>query len=193
MCTSRMAMRPFLSGAVDQHLPVETAGAQGAGSSTSGRLVAASGTRPDEESKPSSSTSNWLRVCSFSSWPPMPEGAAGTAHRAEFVDEDDCRSWRGLLEEVAHPAAADADEHFDEFLRRRSRRKGTPASPATALASRVLPVPGGPTSSTPSLKASAETAVGFRVSESRRPLFNSSLASSTPATSSKVTPVLDST
>jgi len=28
-------------------------------------------------------------------------------------------------------------------------RKGTPASPATALASKVLPVPGGPTSKTP--------------------------------------------
>ena len=28
-------------------------------------------------------------------------------------------------------------------------KKGTPASPATALASKVLPVPGGPTSSTP--------------------------------------------
>ena len=28
-------------------------------------------------------------------------------------------------------------------------KKGTPASPATARASRVLPVPGGPTSSTP--------------------------------------------
>jgi hypothetical protein len=30
-----------------------------------------------------------------------------------------------------------------------TERKGTPASPATARASRVLPVPGGPTSSTP--------------------------------------------
>ena len=28
-------------------------------------------------------------------------------------------------------------------------KKGTPASPATALAKRVLPVPGGPTSNTP--------------------------------------------
>ena len=28
-------------------------------------------------------------------------------------------------------------------------KNGTPASPATALASMVLPVPGGPTSSTP--------------------------------------------
>ena len=30
-----------------------------------------------------------------------------------------------------------------------TERKGTPASPATALARSVLPVPGGPTSSTP--------------------------------------------
>jgi len=31
-------------------------------------------------------------------------------------------------------------------------KNGTPASPATARANRVLPVPGGPTSNTPSMK-----------------------------------------
>ena len=35
-------------------------------------------------------------------------------------------------------------------------KNGTPASPATALASSVLPVPGGPTSSTPRGNAAAE-------------------------------------
>ena len=45
-------------------------------------------------------------------------------------------------------AAPDADEHLHE-LRSAELKNGTPASPATARASNVLPVPGGPTSSTP--------------------------------------------
>jgi hypothetical protein len=44
------------------------------------------------------------------------EGAAGAAHGVEFVDEDDRRGLGpGLLEEVAHPRGADADEHLDEL------------------------------------------------------------------------------
>ncbi len=64
-------------------------------------------------------------------------------------------------------------------------KNGTPASPATARASRVLPVPGGPYSSTPfGMRApSAWNFFGF----SRNSLISpsSSTASSTPATSLK--------
>ncbi len=66
------------------------------------------------------------------------------------------------------------------------KKNGTSASPATARASSVLPVPGGPTSSTP-----------FGMRPPRRWYFlgflrksttstSSALASSTPATSAKV-------
>ncbi len=71
-------------------------------------------------------------------------------------------------------------------------KKGTPASPAMALASRVLPVPGGPTRRTP-LGILAPTAVkrsGFFRKETTS--CSSSLASSMPATSSNITPVLAS-
>ena len=65
-------------------------------------------------------------------------------------------------------------------------KKGTPASPATARASSVLPVPGGPYSSTPlGMRApSAWKRLGF----SRNSLISSSssTASSAPATSRKV-------
>ena len=65
-------------------------------------------------------------------------------------------------------------------------KNGTPASPATARASSVLPVPGGPYSSTPlGMRApSAWNFLGF----SRNSLisWSSSTASSTPATSRKV-------
>mmetsp|Transcript_27206 Transcript_27206/g.59434 ORF Transcript_27206/g.59434 Transcript_27206/m.59434 type:complete len:280 (-) Transcript_27206:704-1543(-) len=68
-------------------------------------------------------------------------------------------------------------------------KKGVPASPATALASRVLPVPGGPTRRQP-LGILAPRAVYlsgfFRKSTIST---SSSFAPSQPATSSKVTPV----
>ena len=65
-------------------------------------------------------------------------------------------------------------------------KKGTPASPATARASSVLPVPGGPKRSTPlGMRAPrAWKRLGF----SRKSLisWSSSTASSTPATSRNV-------
>ncbi len=66
-------------------------------------------------------------------------------------------------------------------------KNGTPASPATARASRVLPVPGGPNSSTP-LGILAPMALNL-AGASRNSLIScsSSTASSAPATSAKVT------
>ena len=65
-------------------------------------------------------------------------------------------------------------------------KNGTPASPATALASSVLPVPGGPTSSTPlGIRAPRELYLEgfFKNSTISR---SSSFSSSAPATSAKV-------
>ena len=71
-------------------------------------------------------------------------------------------------------------------------KKGTPASPAIALASSVLPVPGGPTSSTP-LGILAPTAVNRSgLLRNSTTSIKSCLASSTPATSSNPIPVLGS-
>ena len=67
------------------------------------------------------------------------------------------------------------------------KKKGTSASPATALANNVLPVPGGPTIRTP-FGILPPTLVNFPGSERKSTSsLTSSLASSTPATSSKVT------
>ena len=66
-------------------------------------------------------------------------------------------------------------------------RKWTPASPATALAISVLPVPGGPTSSTP-LGMRAPRAINFWGSRRNSTIsWSSSFSSSAPATSLKVT------
>ncbi|KAH0973689.1 hypothetical protein GBA52_025845 [Prunus armeniaca] len=71
-------------------------------------------------------------------------------------------------------------------------KKGTPASPAMALASSVFPVPGGPTKRTP-LGILAPTAENFSgVFKNSTISWKSCFASSTPATSSNVTPVLGS-
>ena len=66
-------------------------------------------------------------------------------------------------------------------------KNGTLASPAMALASSVLPVPGGPTISTPRgiLPPSLVNLDGSRRNSTSSP--TSSLASSQPATSAKVT------
>ena len=69
-------------------------------------------------------------------------------------------------------------------------KNGTPASPATALASRVLPVPGGPTRRTPrGMRAPRELNFSGYLRNSTTS-WRSAFASSTPATSAKVTTVL---
>ena len=66
-------------------------------------------------------------------------------------------------------------------------KKGTPASPAIARASNVLPVPGAPMSNTP-FGILPPRRVNFRGSLRNSTIsWSSSLASSIPATSSKVT------
>ena len=69
-------------------------------------------------------------------------------------------------------------------------KNGTPASPATARAIRVLPVPGGPTRSTPrGMRAPSELNFSGYLRNSTTS-WSSVFASSTPATSANVTTVL---
>ncbi len=71
-------------------------------------------------------------------------------------------------------------------------KKGTPASPATARARRVLPVPGGPTSSTPRGILAPITVKRSGFLRKSTTSLSSSLACSIPATSPKVIWVLGS-
>ena len=70
MWTLRIFSRPPTSGLGTMTWRSKRPGRSSAGSSTSGRLVAAIRMTPSLDSKPSISTSNWLRVCSRSSLPP---------------------------------------------------------------------------------------------------------------------------
>mmetsp|Transcript_8984 Transcript_8984/g.26915 ORF Transcript_8984/g.26915 Transcript_8984/m.26915 type:complete len:276 (+) Transcript_8984:2151-2978(+) len=143
-------------------------------------------------SKPSISVSSWLMVCSRSSLPPptpvprlRPTASISSTNTMQgafslaFLNRSRTRE---------APTPTNISTNSEPLM----EKNGTPASPAIALASSVLPVPGGPTSSTP-LGILAPTAVKrsgrFRNSTTSS---KSSLASFTPATSSKVMPVLGS-
>ena len=114
-------------------------------------------------------------------------GAALAADRVDLVHEDDAGAGGlGLLEQVADARARRRRRTSRRSRSRRCEKNGTAASPATARASSVLPVPGGPTSRTPFgiLAPSAWNLPGL----ARNSLisWSSSMASSAPATSLNV-------
>ena len=119
-------------------------------SSTSTRLVAARIITPVLVPKPSISVSNWLRVFSRSSLPPKPtplERARPTASISSMKTMEGAFSlafWKRSRTRLA-PTPTNISTKSEPDI----EKKGTPASPATALASRVFPVPGGPTRSAP--------------------------------------------
>ncbi len=76
-------------------------------------------------------------------------GAALAPGGVELVDEDDRRRrLASLAEQIAHARGAHPDQRLDE-VRARQREVGGVGLAGDRLASSVLPVPGGPTSSTP--------------------------------------------
>mmetsp|Transcript_11029 Transcript_11029/g.45787 ORF Transcript_11029/g.45787 Transcript_11029/m.45787 type:complete len:422 (+) Transcript_11029:556-1821(+) len=188
-CTPSTLVRPCTSGRSTVTWRSKRPGRSSAESSTSGRLVAASTMTPVLPSKPSISVSSWLMVCSRSSLPPpMPAprwrptasiSSMKMMHGALAL----AFSNRSRTRDAPTPTKSSTNSEAAQL------KKGTPASPATALASSVLPVPGGPTSSAPLgiLAPSAVYLSGFFRKSTTS--CSSSLAPSTPATSSKSTPV----
>mmetsp|Transcript_26495 Transcript_26495/g.61121 ORF Transcript_26495/g.61121 Transcript_26495/m.61121 type:complete len:210 (+) Transcript_26495:977-1606(+) len=154
-------------------------------SSTSGKLVAPMTMTPSFWLKPSNSTSNWLSVIFIACWSlglrcePIASISSMKMMHGELSLA--CLK-RSRMRDAPTPTNISTNSDPD------ADRKGTPASPATALASSVLPVPGGPSSNTPR-GARAPTARNlpgdFRNSTTSR---SSSLEASQPATSSNVTP-----
>ncbi len=190
--TFRVSTRPFKSGLSTIILRSKRPGLSSALSSTSGRLVAAKISSPLEVSKPSISAKSWFRVCSRSSLPPylvsrlFPMASISSIkimHGACF--------WASLNKSRTRDAPTPTN--ISTKSEPASEKNGTFASPATALASSVFPVPGGPTSSAP-LGSFAPMSVYFLgLCRKSTTSCRDSLASSCPATSLKVTPVLFST
>ena len=138
--------------------------------------------------KPSISTSSWFSVCSRSSWlselPPRLRPTASSSSMKMMHD-----GWRRASLNSLRIREAPTPAYISTKSEPLANRNGTLASPAIDRASSVLPVPGGPTSSTP---FGMRPPIASNRPGSRRKStisLTSSLASSTPATSAKVTVV----
>mmetsp|Transcript_8888 Transcript_8888/g.26884 ORF Transcript_8888/g.26884 Transcript_8888/m.26884 type:complete len:258 (-) Transcript_8888:54-827(-) len=151
--TRAISLRPFLSGSEILTFLESLPGRIRASSRTSGRLVAhirrTSGPRPSAllpSLKPSSSVSSWFRVWSRSSFKPAPLfpptasiSSINTMLGALILA---CLN-RSLTLAAPRPTKSSTNSLALQA------KKGTLASPATAFASSVFPVPGGPLSKTP--------------------------------------------
>src|SRR5690606_38870219 len=149
VCTSRIAFRPFLSGRFTTTRRSNRPARSSALSSTSGWFVAAITMIPSRPVKPSISARIWFSVCSCSLAPPM-----AICPRARPIESSSSmkmiagafsRAWRNRSRTRAAPTPTIISTNSEPAM----EKNGTPASPATAFARSVFPVPGGPTSSTP--------------------------------------------
>ena len=143
-----------------------------------------------EESKPSISVRIWFSVCSRSSLPPLnpatpdvrerPIASSSSMNTIAGAAAFACAN-RSRTRAAPTPTIASTNSEAD------IEKNGASASPATARASSVLPVPGGPDSSTPcGIRAPSRTYFsGMRRKSTTSD--SSALASSIPATSAKVT------
>mmetsp|Transcript_90632 Transcript_90632/g.151629 ORF Transcript_90632/g.151629 Transcript_90632/m.151629 type:complete len:380 (-) Transcript_90632:447-1586(-) len=191
-CTPRIALRPRMSGVSTVVCRSNRPGRSSAGSKMSERLVAASTITPVLPWNPSISVRIWFRVCSRSSfpWPTPAPRERPTASISSMKMRHGAFSPAFLKRSRTRlaPTPTNISTNSDP----EQLKNGTPASPATALANSVLPVPGGPVRSTP-LGIFAPTAVYFSGAfRNSTTSTRSCLASSTPATSLNVTPVLGS-
>ena len=149
-CTLNISTRSESSGKSTYICLSKRPGRSRAWSSISARLVAASIMTPLFVPKPSISVSIWLSVFSRSSFDPMlmflPR-ARPTASISSMKMMHGAFSLACLNKSRtrAAPTPTNISTKSDPDM----ERNGTFASPATALASSVLPVPGGPTSNAP--------------------------------------------
>ena len=144
-----MAILPFKSGSSTGTRLSKRPGRRSAGSRDSGRLVAARMRTPLLLEKPSISVRSWFSVCSRSSFPEKPP----PSRFLPMVSISSMKTIQGAFSlaclnrslTLAAPAPTNISTNSEPEM----EKKGTLASPATALASRVFPVPGGPTRRAP--------------------------------------------
>mmetsp|Transcript_15406 Transcript_15406/g.48575 ORF Transcript_15406/g.48575 Transcript_15406/m.48575 type:complete len:482 (+) Transcript_15406:627-2072(+) len=115
-------------------------------SSTSARFVPARTTTPVLGLKPSISTSIWFKVLSRSSLPPPPPPLLRLRPTASISS---MKTMEGAASLACLKRSRIREGPTPTYISMKSEplmeKKGQSASPATALASSVLPVPGGPT------------------------------------------------
>ena len=143
-----MASLPAKSGSSTGTRLSKRPGRVSAGSRDSGRLVAAKIITPLLPSNPSISVRSWFKVCSLSSLPPiwpsrfLPMASISSMNTIQGAFSF---AWLNKSRTLAAPIPTNISTNSEPDM----EKNGTPASPATAFASMVLPVPGGPTSRMP--------------------------------------------
>ncbi len=187
LCIFRMAVLPTISGRSSVILRSKRPGLSRASSRISGRLVAAITITLVLVSKPSISTRIWLRVCSLSSCPPpmpAPRWRPTASISSIKIMQGALRfAWSKRSRTREAPTPTNISTNSLPLM----EKKGTPASPAMAFAIRVLPVPGGPINRMPLGMRAPNDWYFSRILRKSTTSYSSCLASSTPATSSKVT------
>ncbi len=191
-CTFSVSTRPFKSGLSTMMRLSNLPGRKSAGSKISGRLVAANKSNPLFVSKPSISASNWFSVCSRSSFPP-----SVVSRDLPMASISSIKTMHGAIRCASLNKSRTRDAPTPTYISTNAEpdneKNGTLASPATAFASNVLPVPGGPTSRAP-FGSLAPIPVYFSgLCKKSTTSCKDSFASSWPATSWNVTPVSFST
>ena len=166
VCTSRICWRPSLSGGGTTTRRSKRPGRSSAASSTSGRFVAPSTMTAWSDSKPSISVRIWLSVCSRSSLPPRlkpptRERPTASSSSMKMIAGEASLACLNRSRARAAPTPTIASTNSDAA----PEKNGTPASPATARASSVLPVPGAPGQQHAARDAPAEPAVAVGVLE----------------------------
>ena len=112
-------------------------------------MVAASTITLSLGEKPSISVKIWFSVCSRSSWPP-PRPAPRIRPTASISSMNRMQGLFSLaVLNMSRTRLAPTPTNIWMNSEPEIEKNGTPASPATARASSVLPVPGGPFKSTP--------------------------------------------
>ena len=186
-CTPNTSFRSFKSGKSTWIWRSKRPARSSALSRISTRVVAARIITPLFEPKPSISVSNWFSVFSLSSLPPI----AGFLPRArptasissiKIIHGDFSLAWRNKSRTRDAPTPTNISTKSEP----EREKNGTTASPATALANNVLPVPGGPTNKAP-LGIFPPSSVYFSGFFKKSTIScTSCLASSCPATSLNV-------
>ena len=138
----------------------------------SARLVAASTMIPLLVPKPSISVRSWLRVFSRSSFEPMfglrPRARpTASISSMKIMQGAFSLAWRKRSRTREAPTPTNISTKSDPDM----EKKGTLASPATALASRVLPVPGGAYQQGSFWNFAAQVGISFRIAEKLNNFF----------------------
>ena len=163
-------------------------GRRSAWSNTSGRLVAAITIMLVEESEAVHFDQQLVQRLFTLVVAAAQAHSTAAADGVDLVDKDDARAAPpGLLEQVAHATGADADEHLDELGARDTEKWYPPLHRRRRVRAASCPCRAGPTSNTPRGNRAPSAVNRAGPLRNSTTSWSSRLASSTPATSSKVT------